>query len=191
MVHGDIKPGNVVMFTKSSDSCDAVAKIIDFGYSCFGMEDDDMVRITGTPLWCAPENIGGDVSILDAKKMDMYSFALVCCWILFFDTVSLNNEIGDRMEELSIKEKPRKKMYRFIQRLKNAEKPEKLISEVISQSAFLLKQNTTPLQKLLTQALCKNPSGRLYDWSEFISVLTSLQGSKYEDASRLLSRLSC
>jgi serine/threonine protein kinase len=176
VVHGDIKPGNVVVFSKSSDSHDVVAKMIDFGYSCYGMEDEDMVQIIGTPLWSAPENIGDGVTILSAKKMDVYSFALVCCWILFFDTVSLDNRIEVPMEESSIADKPKKKMYRFIERIKDAERPEGPISEVISQTLFLGEQKSLLLQKLLTEALCKNPSSRPYHWSEFILVLSKLQG---------------
>lgn len=176
VVHGDVKPGNVVVFSKSSDSHDVVAKMIDFGYSCYGMDDEDMVHVTGTPLWAAPESNGDDVSIRSAKKMDVYSFALVCCWILFFDIVSLDNGIGVRVEASSISGNPKKKMYRFIELIKDAERPEGPISEIISRTSFLGAQKSLLLQKLLTEALCKAPSGRLDNWSEVILVLSKLQG---------------
>ena len=177
-MHGDIKPGNAVVFSNSLGSHDVTAKMIDFGYSCFGMEDEDTVQITGTPLWCAPENTVDEVTILAAKRMDVYSFALVCCWILFFDTVTLDSVIEVQMEGLSMGDKPRK-MYRFIGQIRDADSPEELISKVISQTQSLRGQKSSLLQELLTQTLSKNPSDRPYDWSQFILVLSEVRGSEY------------
>jgi serine/threonine protein kinase len=93
---------------KSPNSDEAVLKVIDFGYSCFSMREGDLVLVTGTPLWCAPENNGDEVTVNEAKRMDVYSFALVCCWILFFDTVSPTNGIESKMKGLSIAKKIQK-----------------------------------------------------------------------------------
>jgi len=69
-------------------------------------------------------------------------------------------------------------MYRFIELIKDVERPEGPISEIISRTSFLGVQKSLLLQKLLTEALCKAPSSRLDNWSEVILVLSKLQGSE-------------
>jgi serine/threonine protein kinase len=46
------------------------------------------IRLPGTPGWCAPEWYPGfaTTDIIAAKKMDMFSFGLLCAWLLFQTT---------------------------------------------------------------------------------------------------------
>lgn len=56
--------------------------MIDFGYSCFGATDEDLVRLPFTEGWSAPEWDDGEFHVWKAKKADIYTFALLCKWIL-------------------------------------------------------------------------------------------------------------
>lgn len=81
VIHGDIKPENVIVFGDNSGGF--IAKVIDFGYSCIGAKDKDLVYLPRTLAWCAPEYHDRGFLLPMAKKTDIYSFAMVCLWVLF------------------------------------------------------------------------------------------------------------
>lgn len=80
IVHGDIKPENVLI---SSEKNGYTARVIDFGFSCFGSSKDDEVIMPHTALWAAPEWHDDTFTIEKAKGMDMFSYGKLCAWILF------------------------------------------------------------------------------------------------------------
>lgn len=81
VIHGDLKPENVLVFP-GQDGGGYAPKVIDFGYSTYGFGDDDLVRLPRTPAWAAPEWHHREFRIKDAKKADIYSFSKICEWIL-------------------------------------------------------------------------------------------------------------
>jgi len=80
IVHGDLKPENVLIFTNDSGY---TAKVTDFGYSCFGASEDDVVYLPYSQRWAAPEYTATGLALRDAKKSDLYSYGLLCWYILF------------------------------------------------------------------------------------------------------------
>ncbi|KAK6333770.1 hypothetical protein TWF730_003953 [Orbilia blumenaviensis] len=93
IVHGDIKPMNVLIFTEnnSSDSeMKYIAKIGDFGYSTFLEQQvdeslEDGIQLPISRPWNAPEvaNWSRSFTLLEAKLTDVYSFGLMTLWLLF------------------------------------------------------------------------------------------------------------
>ena len=81
IVHGDIKPDNVLVDEERSGRL--VAKVIDFGCSSFGTTGNDRIILGYTPEWVAPDWRAGSFTIDEAKKTDVYSYGKVCSWILF------------------------------------------------------------------------------------------------------------
>lgn len=81
IIHGDIKPDNILIFGDTIDS--ATAQVTDFGYSCMGAKENDIVYLPVSRDWCAPEYHDRGIELHKAKKMDIYSFAMVCLWVLF------------------------------------------------------------------------------------------------------------
>lgn len=82
VVHGDIKPANVLVF--ENDSKQYTAKVADFGYSTLLGGTDDAVLMPRTPHWTAPEWHHRPIDIASAIRMDVYSFGLLCLWLLFY-----------------------------------------------------------------------------------------------------------
>ncbi|KAH6699825.1 kinase-like domain-containing protein [Leptodontidium sp. MPI-SDFR-AT-0119] len=80
IVHGDLKSENVLVF--SHPRRHIVAKLADFGGSCFLDQDESRGSRRGdgplhhTEIWDSPEVLIGDGSI-DWQKSDVYSFGLV------------------------------------------------------------------------------------------------------------------
>ncbi|KAL9121918.1 MAG: hypothetical protein Q9187_001522 [Circinaria calcarea] len=74
IVHGDIKPDNILIF---KDETGFMAKVIDFGCSCFGSRNDDLVLLSRTAQWAAPEVGTSHISIEAAKLADIYSYGML------------------------------------------------------------------------------------------------------------------
>eukprot|EP00927_Polykrikos_kofoidii_P024892 TRINITY_DN22514_c0_g1_i2.p1 TRINITY_DN22514_c0_g1~~TRINITY_DN22514_c0_g1_i2.p1 ORF type:complete len:264 (+),score=24.55 TRINITY_DN22514_c0_g1_i2:86-793(+) len=80
IVHGDLKPANVLVSTVGADITDRVlrTKIIDFGLS--RVLTRNVRPLAGTPRWMAPEVlVGGQAPAVSA---DVYSFGRVTFFVL-------------------------------------------------------------------------------------------------------------
>ncbi|KAI1429751.1 hypothetical protein F5Y12DRAFT_709753 [Xylaria sp. FL1777] len=78
IVHGDIKPGNVLVFGDK----EPVPKLADFGFAAFA--SNKHIRIVGTEIWRAPEIASRLTHTLkQAKISDAFSFGLLCLWVIF------------------------------------------------------------------------------------------------------------
>jgi serine/threonine protein kinase len=85
IIHGDIKPENVLIFGNKTDGF--VAKSSDFGYSTI-VAGDDRINMPKSHPWYAPEHHHRGFKHDGAKKMDAYSFGMLCLWLLFNEKLS-------------------------------------------------------------------------------------------------------
>ncbi|KAJ5082438.1 hypothetical protein N7532_011481 [Penicillium argentinense] len=98
IVHGDVKPDNVLVFVGPGDKVPFRAKLSDFGV-CVDLEAPDgkftLSDYRGTPAWLAPEVIDGDISRFGAFspemmfRFDAYSFGMVLLSIFTRDGLPL------------------------------------------------------------------------------------------------------
>ncbi|KAI1323145.1 TPR-like protein [Xylariaceae sp. FL0255] len=82
IIHGDIKPENVLIFKESGRYR---AKVIDFGYSSRYKTDDCWLRLPISRPWNAPEH-DRPVRLWhpsEAVKADIFSFGMLCFWLIF------------------------------------------------------------------------------------------------------------
>lgn len=84
IAHGDIKPGNILVFQASEASALEI-QVADFGFSSFDKTDSDLVKVARTEPWEAPEWHPNYFTLREAKQMDVYSFGLICMWLFFKD----------------------------------------------------------------------------------------------------------
>ena len=108
IAHGDIKPHNVLIFKDGEATADGgsrggyTAKVTDFGYSVMFRHPDSLIRMPKTPFWVAPEwRRRYSTDFAGAKKMDAYSFGLLCLWLLLY---AGKCDIDKFYEELSVEE---------------------------------------------------------------------------------------
>lgn len=80
IIHGDIKPGNVLTFEGNSR---IIAKVADFGFATFFQDHNDLISMPDIKVWNAPEHHRLNFSPDQAKKMDVYSFGMLCFWLIF------------------------------------------------------------------------------------------------------------
>jgi len=81
IVHGDIKPGNILIFPATAQRGPFMAKLTDFGHSICEFEGRRSLP-AWTPLWSAPEadpeTSGGEsMTFQDMMTTDIYSYGLV------------------------------------------------------------------------------------------------------------------
>ncbi len=98
MIHGDIKPENV-MIRRS----DAVLKLADLGLAkIIGQSEHNIIM--ATPMYAAPEVIDGNVAKIGVKS-DIYSFG-VMCYELFAGAPPFDGETTDAILEQHLNQTP-------------------------------------------------------------------------------------
>lgn len=82
IIHGDIKPQNVLIFEDNPG--DYVAKMTDFSFSTVDI-DDGLINLPFSTPWVHPEQHRNGCTFSLAAKMDAYSFGMLCFWIFLHD----------------------------------------------------------------------------------------------------------
>jgi serine/threonine protein kinase len=84
IVHGDIKPQNVLIFKDGKGGLQA--KLTDFGHSCLGKDENDPIYLPRSRPWNDPNWDDECFEIHEAKRMDIYSLGMVCLFVLCHST---------------------------------------------------------------------------------------------------------
>lgn len=130
------------------------AKVTDFSYSCLGKSEGGVVKLPKSEPWHAPEYVSGGVKIEDAKLMDVYSFGMICLWLLFptaFDGLTNSRTArgrGDGQTDIQA----------AAQELASKEDSLKLSSRQL-------------LAEFFGNTLCLEPSKRQRDWQILVKYL--------------------
>ena len=89
IVHGDMKPGNILVFDTIEVARPQMAKVADFGSSIFEIDSDPVSLYGGTAMYRAPEhevisppNSGTKFTYKELYQADVYSFGLTVWEIL-------------------------------------------------------------------------------------------------------------
>jgi serine/threonine protein kinase len=60
------------------------AKVADFGFSTYFYEEqEDLIQVPKSVPWTAPEHHARYFTSQSARAMDIYSFGMLCLWLLF------------------------------------------------------------------------------------------------------------
>ncbi|KAL8840330.1 MAG: hypothetical protein Q9170_001345 [Blastenia crenularia] len=79
IIHGDIKPGNVLVHRENNNTISA--KVADFGFSAMASSSEFVFLPRSIP-WNAPEWHRRGFTFDQAVRQDVYSFGLLCLWFL-------------------------------------------------------------------------------------------------------------
>jgi serine/threonine protein kinase len=127
----------------------------DFGYSCYGANDDDIVRLPYSRPWAAPEYHSRDFTLRDAKRMDVYSFGMLCLYILF----------QKRLEDST------SSLVSYLEDLKASESLLDFTHDMVSRFAAVGETQKTSLKEFFDLTLSHKPYSRNMDFKTLINRL--------------------
>lgn len=185
MIHGDIKPQNVLVFKNADDT---TVKVADFGYSTLTAGETGTVHLPKSRPWNAPEcQLGKLFNVPEAKKADVYSFGLLCLWVLFGNThsgVSVTTS-GSNIELLSFDGPPAPHVRTLLEELKDKDRMEDIAHQLIQTISDLSVEDGARLREFFRLAVAHDPRNRSSDLGKLV-VLLSPQRSvcKYCDTQR-------
>jgi serine/threonine protein kinase len=170
IVHGDIKPQNVLIFNDSSRKY--VAKMADFGYSTMVVNDSQTVLLPKSVPWHAPEHHHRNFKFRDAKKTDSYSLGMLCLWLLFQDRFqeSLVTARGAfQAEATSLPESLR--IYSWLEQAKQEGKLRNISYDQIQMTTELDDEQKEALKTFFDSTLTHDPSDRSSDLKSLMPLL--------------------
>jgi serine/threonine protein kinase len=170
IIHGDIKTDNVLVFEDEAGTL--TAKMIDFGYSCFGTSLADLVTVPRTKGWCAPEHKPREpVKWTDAQKMDLFSFGLLVCRLILWEELISGAESEGLLFTEEDGDNLAARVDDMVDKLKGNGRFLELALSVLDTSSNITGPENELLRKLFALTLDPDPRARAADFSEILSIM--------------------
>lgn len=169
IIHGDIKHQNVLVFKNKNDRF--VAKMADFGFSTAFLGENDKISFPRSRPWNAPEYHERYFSPEQAKRMDIYSFGLLCFWFLFGTSDQL--PLYENTESVNFEGKGAS--LNIIERLKKNEDDNflKWIAWVLDRQDNIKDTERYNLKQFFRFTLVRKPDQRNMNYDHLLSSLAS------------------
>lgn len=155
IIHGDIKPGNILVFEDGSELY-LTAKVADFGFSTKFRSHDSLISMPVSAPWTGPEHKGQKFNTLEAKRMDVYSFSMVCLSLIFsMKDDSLAVMLG--LTAATAIDVDHRRM--------------EWIKEQVARDGCIEARRKGDLIEFFTKSLCVEPRARTTDWAHLLKLL--------------------
>ena len=148
-------------------------KVADFGYSCCSTTDDDLLLVPQTRPWEAPEWHHRFFAVLDAKRMDIYSFGLLCLW-LFFKGKPVDPGTSQPTLDMAFSGQSRA----AVDRLDLLKREDNLLwyAQEWLKGEDMPEHTRSSLSTVFRGTICKDPKQRTITWDDIIEVLCDKEG---------------
>jgi hypothetical protein len=153
-------------------------KMTDFGYSCYGSTDEDLVQLPRSQPWEAPEHHSRWFTLAAAKKTDMYSFGLLCLWLIFPGDV-LKTYLGEINLDLAFRSQKGEPQAQF-EILKHEGGTLDCALELLSRHSEINESICSRLRSLFNLSLQLDPAERAPTMRHFIELLCEDEAPQYE-----------
>jgi serine/threonine protein kinase len=153
--------------------------VTDFGFSCFNGTDEDLVQVTRTEPWEAPEWHYRYFKLRDAKKMDIYSFGLLCLWLFFRDETLVELDLPSITVDMVFSCKDTEIVTK-VQALKRSD--DSLLTcaqRLVEQNASFGDDIRSRLRQAFTLALAADPNKRPSNMDQFIDLFCDPEDLTY------------
>ncbi len=135
-----------------NDTKQYVARVADFGYSTWFGSADDLVFMPRTPHWTAPEWHHRQIDKASAFKMDIYSFGMLCMWLLLYH----GGETAHR---------------KFHEDLKSDNATSTLAHQLVTGLTDVNDEQRSNLHQLFDLSLAINPAERCSNFGQLVCLL--------------------
>ena len=126
----------------------------DFGYSTLFTTDSDLITMPKSWPWTAPERHHREILPIQARKMDAYSFGMLCLWLLFYNKATTRDAI-------------------FKQDIEGSPiNPSDYASKLLRTTKDLETREKDDLQKVFRSTLTQNPAERTANFDELLQLLS-------------------
>ena len=173
VVHGDIKPQNVLVF-KDAVTGEIIVKVADFGYSTITVDESGKVLLPKSRPWNAPEHHFGGFRAHEAKKTDVYSFGMLCFWVLFGSRLSdFPQTTADGVTGLISFDVPYfRSGLTFLECLKNEDRLEHIANHLLGSMPGSNVECTIRLREIFSLTLPHDPGKRTCDLARVTGLLS-------------------
>ena len=163
MIHGDIKPQNVLVFKDAIGK--TTVKVTDFGYSTHATGKEGTIILPRSRPWNAPEHHFGEFTAPDAKMTDVYSFGMLCLWVLF------GNSLSDMPQTATTETAKLISFDESLECLKHKDEVQHIASQFVELMPELNTEDKNRLKEFFTLTVPFNPEKRTSDLAKLISLL--------------------
>jgi serine/threonine protein kinase len=167
IVHGDIKLENVLIFQSEERW---TGKLIDFGFSCLGTSDNDMVQVACTRPWQAPEhNRDTYFKLEDARRMDVYSFGMLLCRMFLASELSKSLEIFGQSINVE-------KYHRYLEEIESLKQSSSFLDtvlEALKRPSSLGDSAKDVLREVFLKTLQHKPELRAPNFDSIVAILST------------------
>jgi serine/threonine protein kinase len=173
MIHGDVKPKNVLVFKQeaSTRSPEIIyAKLADFGYAGWNKDPDTDVflYLPRSRPWAAPEYHHRAFDLYGAKQLDIFSLGLTCLWILFHDSEIVTHSsmlqksfnVDNLASAIALCHETVFEDPKVVEKLKHDGLLPTLAEELVHSTNLLNEYEASKLDAFFSLALCQNPDQR-------------------------------
>ena len=178
IIHGDIKPTNVLVFESHGAF---VVKVADFGFSTKAT-GNGLVNLPSSVPWYAPEYHPRRFSFAAAQKCDFFSFGMLCLWFLFHESLLSRSESSrSSPEEHSIIgeierwSSPLAKLpteFRLLESLKLKKRLLAFSHELVESVTDLESQQASSLKLFFNSTLAVDPEQRADGFLDLLRMLS-------------------
>jgi len=141
-------------------------KVADFGYSTLAAGEAKNICLPKSRPWNAPEHHFGEFTTHDAKQTDVYSFGMLCLWVVSGGAPILQNNTE---YTFAASTGPRT----MLEQLKYDDKLEQIANQLIDSipPAEVNAEHRNCLKEFFSLAVPLNPAKRTSDLAKLVSLL--------------------
>ena len=158
---------------KDTVSRKTTVKVADFGYSTLTTGESGMVILPKSRPWNAPEHHLGEFKAHEAKKTDVYSFGMLCLWVLFGDSLSdVPQTTADGSAGLISFDVPFLGGPTLLEYLKDEDRLEHVANQLVESMPGLNVEYRIHLKEIFSLTLPHNPTKRTCDLARVTGLLS-------------------
>ena len=148
-------------------------KVADFGYSTLTLGEPGKVFLPKSRPWNAPEHHFGEFNAQEAKKTDVYSFGMLCLWLLFGNRLSdIPQATADGTAELISFNTPLLGRPTLLEHLKDEDRVEDIANHLVESMPGLNVEYKIRLKDIFSLTLPLSPGKRTCDLARVIGLLS-------------------